>query len=132
MANAIQNKFKELMLQAYLSGMDVKAQLVDAADYTYSAAHDYFDDVPAAARVGGLSPALTGKTYTNGVFNADDAVVPAVSGDQSENVIVIGDTGTESTSPILCFIDTFASGMPLTPTGAGVQITWSASGIMQL
>ena len=56
MANALYPKYKEALLSAStnvsLVTGTVKAVLIDLADYTYSAAHDFLDDIPAAAREG--------------------------------------------------------------------------------
>jgi hypothetical protein len=73
MANAIYPKFKEALLQGdiALDTANVKAVLVDLADYTYSAAHDFLDDVAAGGRVA-TSGNLASKTFTDGVFDSAD------------------------------------------------------------
>src|SRR3954462_8992188 len=100
MANLVFDKAREGFATGTLSwtGDTVKAILVDLADYTFSAAHDFLNDVPSAARVA-ISGALTGKTATNGVCNASPTSLGAVTGDVSEAIIIFKDTGTESTSP---------------------------------
>lgn len=132
MANAIYTPAKQNILNGNIivSSHDIRAILVDLADYTYSVSHSTLADVGAAARVA-ISGALTGKTVTNGVFDALDTPVPGVSGDQLEAVVLYRHTGAES-GPLLCFIDTFTSGSPLTPTGGSVDIIWHASGIFAL
>lgn len=127
MANAVQASAKEAMLEALLDGVDVKLVLVDLADYTYSAAHNFLDDVPSGARVA-TSAALTGKTYTNGVFNSSAALLTSVTGDPVEAGFLFIDTGSAATSSLIAYIDTFTSGMPFTPTGGNVQVTPEAPG----
>jgi carbohydrate-selective porin OprB len=133
MANALYPKFKESALQAgvNLSSGSVKALLVDLADYTYSASHQYLSDVAVAGRVA-TSGALTTKTFTNGLFDADNASFTAVTGDQSEALIIFVDTGSAATSPLVAFFDTGVTGLPVTPNGGDINITWNASGIFQL
>lgn len=135
MANLIYPKYKEALVQGganiSLSSGNVKAILVDLADYTYSAAHDFLDDVPVAARVA-TSPNFTTKTTTNGLFDADDIVFSTVSGDQSEALIIYIDTGVESTSRLVCLLDTGVTGLPVTPNGGNINVAWNASGIFQL
>lgn len=113
-----------------LASGNVKAILVDVADYTYNVAHDFLDDVPAAARVA-TSGNLASKTFTNGVFDAADVTFSAVSGDQSEAIIIYLDTGTETTSRLLVYIDS-ATGLPVTPNSGDIEVQWNASGIASL
>lgn len=129
MANAWYPKALEAMLQGDIA-LDtdvVKYVLVDLADYTYNAAHDFLDDVPSGARVG-TPQTLGSKTFTNGVLDGADGAFPTVTGDPSEALIIFVDTGTESTSELLIFIDT-ATGLPVTPNGGNINVTWNASGI---
>lgn len=128
--SAVYPKFKEWLLDTALSSADVRWILVDGADYTYSSAHDFLDDVPSGARVG-VSTALTSKTFTSGVFDAADKTIASVSGDQSEDVIIYIHTGTDSTSRIICYIDS-GTGLPVTPNGGDINAAWNASGIFAL
>jgi hypothetical protein len=135
MANAIYPKYKEAVMDGlanfYLNDGDVRVILVDLADYTYSTAHDFLDDVPAAARVA-VSTALQNTTVTDGLFDADDITLTSVSGDPSEALIIYIHTGTESTSRLVYFGDTSITGLPITPNGGNITIAWNASGIFQL
>lgn len=86
------------------------------------ATHDNLDDIPAGARVA-VSGALQSKTVTDGVFDADDKIIAAVSGDQFEYLVLYKHTGTESTSRLILLIDT-ATGLPCTPNGSDITISW--------
>lgn len=132
MASAIYPKFKETLLSGGvdLTAADVRAILVDTADYTYNSAHDFLDDVPSGARVA-TSSALASKTVTNGVFDAADKTLTAVTGDQSEAIILYVHTGTESTSRLICYIDS-GTNLPVTPNGGDINVQWNASGIFSL
>ena len=117
--------------KAYLDGSidmltdDIRVVLVDAADYTVSIdTHDFLDDVPAGARVA-VSGAMTTKTTTLGVFDADDITYSSVSGDVSEALVIYRHTGTDSTSELIAYIDS-ATGLPVTPNGGDITITWDA------
>ena len=135
MANAIYPLYKAALLAGStnisLTTGDVKIILVDLADYTYSVAHDFLDDVPGAARVK-VSTALAAKTVTAGVFDAADLTLLSVTGDQSEALIIFIDTGVESTSRLVAFIDTGITGMPITPDGGNINLVFNASGIFAL
>jgi hypothetical protein len=134
LANEIYDKFTEAQLTGAanidLENEDVRLILVDAADYTFSQTHDMLDDVPGAARVA-VSGALTGKTVTDGVFNADDVTFTAVTGDVSEALILYRHTGVESTSRLIAYLDTGFTGLPVTPSGTNITVAWNASGIFK-
>ncbi|MFZ9311638.1 MAG: hypothetical protein ACO24O_09070 [Arenimonas sp.] len=132
MANGLYTKGKEALLGSLdLSSHTIKAQLVDTADYTVNlSTHDNLDDVAVAARVG-TAVALASKTLTNGVFDAADITFTAVTGDPSEAIIIYRDTGVESTSTLIAYIDT-ATGLPVTPTGVDINVAWNASGIFSI
>ena len=135
MANAIYPLYKQALLTADsnidLEAGNVKVVLIDTTDYTYSATHDFLDDVAAAARVA-TSGNLTTKTVTNGTFDADNVTFSAVSGDSVEAFIIYIDTGVETTSRLVAYIDTGQTGLPVTPNGGDITITWNASGIFTL
>lgn len=135
MANKIYPKYKEALISGgsnvNLSSGTVKAVLIDAADYTYSDAHEFFSSVPSGARVG-TPQTLGSKSVTNGVFDAADITFTAVSGDQSEALLIYIDTGNESTSRLVAYLDTGHDGLPVTPNGGDIEIKFNASGIFGL
>lgn len=135
MSNAVFPKYKEALLTGStnisLTSGTVKAVLVDLADYTYSAAHDFLDDIPSGARVG--TPQTIGSvTVTAGLFDGADITFPSVTGDQAEAIVIYIDTGSEATSRLVAFLDTGVTGLPVSPNSGNIGITWNASGILQL
>jgi hypothetical protein len=137
MANALYNPFKQQLLDNStaldLDGDGIKASLVDAADYTFSAAHDEYSgasrDVPLAGIVA-ESAALGSPTCTNGTFDTADFTWTSVSGDQSEDVLLWDDTVTNDR--LMAFYDTGLTGMPVTPSGGNINFTVNASGWFSL
>lgn len=131
MANAIYPKYKQAAISGGanhdLSAGNVKALLVDLADYTYSAAHEFLSDVPVAARVA-TSPNLASKTFADGTFDSADPTFSAVSGDQSEALILYIDTGVAATSRLVMFQDTGVTGIPITPSGGDIIVQVDAAG----
>lgn len=131
MANVLYPTFKEGLLDKLfdLNTDVIKASLIDGADYTYGAAHDEYSggarDVPLAAIVA-ESPALGSPTIAVGVFDTADFSWTAVSGDQSENIILWDDTITNDR--LIAFYDTGMTGMPVTPNGGNINVTVNASG----
>jgi len=47
----------------------------------------------------------------------------SVTGASIEAIVLYKDTGTDSTSPLIAFIDT-ATGLPITPNGGDIIVTW--------
>ena len=134
MANALYPKWKEQLLQFTannnMSSGTVKVALVDTGVYTYNSA-DQFWSAASSASVG--TPQTIGsKTFTNGVFDGSDVTFTAVTGSSVEALVLYIDTGTPSTSPLVAYIDTSVTGLPVTPNGGDITITWNASGIFAL
>jgi hypothetical protein len=133
MANAIYPKYKEAIIQSSsdssLTGT-VKVALIDTDTYTYNAAHDFYNDVSGV--VGTPQTIGATKSYTNGVFDGGDVTFTAVTGDSVEALIIYIDTGDSATSRLVAYIDTGVTGLPVTPNGGDITVTWNASGIFAL
>ena len=120
MASALYPKFKEALLggSINLSSDTIKCILVDAADYTYNASHQFYSSVPGAARVG-TAQALASKSITNGVFDAADVTFTAVTGDPTEAVVIYKEGGTDASSPLIAYIEG-----SVTPNGGDITVQW--------
>lgn len=133
MANALYPLWKEALLQASsdsaLTGT-VKAALVDTGTYTYSAAHQFLSSLTGV--VGTAQTIGATKTYTNGVFDGANVTYTAVSGNTVEAIVLYIDTGVAGTSRLVAYIDTGVTGLPVTPNGGDITVTWNASGIFAL
>ena len=133
MANALYPKWKEQLLQFTannnLSAGTVKVALVTAG-YTYSAANQFYSSVSAS--VVGTPQTIGSKTFTDGVFDGGNVTFTAVTGSQVVALVLYIDTGSAATSPLVAFIDTGVTNLPVTPNGGDITITWNASGIFAL
>lgn len=133
MANAIYPKYKEALISGSsniaLSSGTVKAALVDTGTYTYSSAHEFLSSLSGVV---GTAQTLGTKTVTNGLFDAADSTYTAVSGSTAEAIVLYIDTGVAGTSRLVAYIDTGVTGLPVTPNGGDINVTWNASGIFQL
>ena len=133
MANALYPKWKEQLLQFTannnLSAGTVKVALVTAG-YTYSGANQFYSSVSAS--VVGTPQTIGSKTFTNGVFDGADVIFTAVTGSQVVSLVIYIDTGVAGTSPLVAFLDTGVTNLPVTPNGGDITITWNASGIFAL
>lgn len=93
-----------------------------ATDTPVVATDDNLDDLLVGSRIA-TSSALTSVTKTAGVADAADVTLSLVSGASFESINIFKDTGTESTSRLVAYIDT-ATGLPCTPNGADITIAW--------
>ena len=134
MANALYPKWKQALLEFTtnndLDGQTVKVALIDTGTYTYNSANQFWSSASSASV--GTPQTLGSKTFTNGTFDAADVTFTAVTGSSVEALILYIDTGSAATSPLVAYIDTSVTGLPVTPNGGDITITWNASGIFTL
>ncbi len=72
---------------------------------------------------------LAGKTTTNGVFDANDVTVTAVSGSAFTHVVLYDDTpATDATKQLICVFDVAS----FTPSGGDINVVWNASGLFSI
>lgn len=132
MANAAYPKWLEAMISgaanSTLNGT-VKVALVDTGVYTYSAAHEFLSSL--TGRIG-TDQTIGSKTFTNGTFDGADVTFPAVTGATVEAIVIYLDTGVAGTSRLVEYRDTGVTGLPVTPNGGDIPLTWNASGILQI
>ena len=134
MANAIYPSAKKALLDGGIVwGTDTIKVVLLTSSYTYNSAHDNLNDITAGNRVA-TSAALSSKTTTSGQADAADYTFSALSGSAVASLVVYKDTGTESTSSLICYLDTVSGGgaLSFTPSGADVTLTWGATGIFKL
>lgn len=123
MANTFYPKGAQKILggQIDFSTHPISAALVPSG-YTYSVAHEFLSDVGTAI---GTAVDLTSKTITGGVFDAEDLNFGALAaGNTVKALVLFKNTGSPSTSPLLCFLDEVV-GFPFATNGGAVSIPWS-------
>ena len=115
-------------------GTDVRVILYDEGSDALDITNDQdLADRAAGARIA-VSSAVTSKTVgtvSNGTFDHDNVTWTSVSGASVESLDYYNHTGTESTSQLICNIDS-ATGLPVTPNGGDITWTPSASGVFQV
>lgn len=138
MANALYPTWKAALLQnsadSDLDGTGttgVFAALVDTGTYTYSAAHEFFSSLSGI--VGTDQEIGATKTYASGVFDGGDLTFTAVTGVSVEAIVLYRrNAGANTTWRLIAYIDTGVTGLPVTPNGGNITVTWNASGIFAL
>lgn len=139
MANAVYPKYKQSLLteadtnksldQASTSA-PFAALVTTSAGYTYNAAHQFYSSL---TNIQGTDVAITTPTVVNGLFDGDDVTFTAVSGTVIGAIVIYRkNTGANTTWRLVLFEDTSVTGLPVTPNGGNIVITWNASGIFQL
>ena len=131
MSNALYEKGREFCLEGAIPWLTANIKVVsidEDDDVPVLATDDFLDDILAGAREF-TSGNLASKTSTDGVADAAD-LAPAFSGaagDTFESITIFRDSGSAATSELIANIDT-ATGLPLTPDGGNIDITWSSAG----
>lgn len=138
MANAIYPLWKQSALSADSNvSMNVNTStdgpyvaLVDTGTYTYSAANQYYSSLSGIV---GTDQRITTPTVATGLFDGDNVTYTAVSGATVEALVIYRkNSGANTTWRLFCYIDTSVTGLPVTPNGGDIAISWNASGIVQL
>ena len=137
MANAIYPKYKEALLNnsadSALTGSGTTglyASLIDTGTYTFSAAHQFFSSLSGIV---GTDQEILTPTLVNGTVDGGDVTFPLVSGATIEAVVLYRkNAGANTTWRLVAYIDTGVTGLPVTPNGGDIVITWNASGIFTL
>jgi hypothetical protein len=137
MANALYPEYKESLLDGdantALTGTGstgLWVALVDTGTYTYSASHQFYSDLSGIV---GTDQEIESVTTANGTVDGDDVTFPSVSGSQSEALVLYRkNAGANTTWRLVAYIDTGVTGLPVTPNGGDILVTWNASGIFTL
>ena len=125
MANAHYSKAKEAFLNGSINMVanTITIALVDTGVYTYSATHQFRNEVSNSAVIS--STTLANKTIANGIFDADDATFSSVTGANCEALLIFQDTGIQTTSRLIAYIDS-ATGLPILPNGGDISVAFSS------
>lgn len=126
MANSVYTSAKSTIIDTDLDAATLKLVLLNSS-YTFSAAHQHLSDIVSGDRVA-TSSALTGLAVSGGVLGADSPTLSAVDNGTAVAYAVYIDSGTESTSKLLTFIDTESDGttaISLATNGSDVEVDLS-------
>jgi hypothetical protein len=123
---------------------DIQVLLIASTPYTPDADHDFIDESGASdivdAELSGAGYArksLATKTIVEddpnnrAEYNADDLAYTGADFGTIAAVIVFKNTGVDTTSVVIAYLDTL-TGLPLVTNGGNVDIAWNAEGILQL
>lgn len=126
MSNALYDKGRNKFATGDIDFINdtIRLTAVNLSNYSVNLVdHEFYSSVPAAARVASVT--LTGKSASAGIVDADDSSFPSVTGLQIGAFVMDRYTGSDSSSALIAFWDT-ATGLPVTPNGGDITITWSS------
>ena len=127
MANFIYGKAKQSLLNGEfnISSDSLKVLLVTDS-YVPSQNTDQFVSNISGSYIKQRTSSLTNVTNILGVIDADDVTVAQYSGLAFKALVIYKDSGTDSTSRLLAYIDT-ATGIPFAGINSATNITinWS-------
>lgn len=139
MSNAVYPKYKESVLKESdaNNGLDGSTSttapfvaLVDTGTYTYSATHQFYSSLSGIV---GTDQQITTPVVTNGTFDGDDVTFTSVSGASVEALVIYRkNSGANTTWRLVLYEDQSVTGLPVTPNGGNIVVTWNASGIFTI
>jgi len=112
------------ILADYVSGKTLKCLFYSG---TFGSTNEFVADLTGADIIA-RSGALSGITTANGVLDANDITVAAVSGSAFGHVIVYEDTGADATSELIAIFDVST----YTPDGNSITVVWNPSGLFSI
>ena len=140
MATVVHDDFRDAMLglPAHTT-IDFNADNIDVSllDETDSGSIDAtfvdYDEVDTATVVATTDLAtITIGVVSTGVLDAADTTFSSVTGDAADFLTMWKNSGTPATSPLAVTWDSATTGIPVTPNGGDIIVTWNGSGILQV
>ena len=113
---------------------NIDVSLLDADDSTtITAAYVDYDEVDAPTVVATTDLAtITIGVVATGVLDAADTTFTSVTGDAADYLVLWKNSGTPATSPLCVTRDSATTGLPVTPNGGDIIVTWAGGGILQI
>lgn len=142
MATIVHNDWLDGMLGAPTHSVvdldtdNIDVSLLDTEDAgTITASFVDYDEVDNVVSGGvvatGDLPSIS--SITDGVVTLSGALTfTTVTGDQSEWLTVWKNSGTPATSPLIITWDTASTGLPVTPNGGDIIVTWGSNILVTL
>jgi hypothetical protein len=98
--------------------------------YTFSSAHQFYSSLTGIV---GTDQQVSSPTVTNGTLDGNDLTYTAVSGAQVVALVLYRhNSGANTTWRLVFYEDTGVTGLPVTPNGGNITVTWNASGIFTI
>lgn len=130
MANALYDTGRAAFLNGAIgwNNNTIKCMLASNAYTPNMTTNTFFNQVDAYLFTGTTDQTIGTKTVTAGVADGADITFTAVAASGSYNVkylVIYVATGTNTNSQLIACIDT-ATGLPVTPNGGSITVTWDS------
>jgi hypothetical protein len=141
MANVVYPKYKTALMEGATNvSLDqdtttdgVYCALIDLGTYTYDATDEFYSDLTGIVSTPVRITSPTVGSVAEAVFDGADITFPSVTGNTVEALVIYRhNSGANTTWRLVCFIDTSVTGLPVTPNGGDITVTWNSSGILIL
>jgi hypothetical protein len=138
MANAIYSLWKQEICKGNTNNILTSAEgatgvyvaLVDTGLYTFNQSHQFYSSLTGII---GTPKEILNKSIVNGIFKGDNVVFNAVTGVTVEALVLYRkNAGSNTTWPLIVYLDTGITAFPFTPNGGDAAIAWNTSGIFAL
>jgi len=97
--------------------------MIVKSTYAFNSLHKFLSDLGAVDN--GRSAAITGKTFTNGIFDAADSSLAATAAAACNAIILFQHTGADATARLITYLDTPTTGLPFTPSvNQTINLVW--------
>lgn len=135
MANALYDPGREGFLAGEIDWDTASIKVALVRGYAFSAAHKFVSEVTGAGgTLVATSAALANKTVAAGVADADDVTFTAVAAGTAITAVIVfqasavgGGVDVAATAQrLIAFLDTM-TGLPVTPNGGDISITWDSA-----
>jgi hypothetical protein len=131
MADALFNPGREGFLAGEIDWNNATIKVSLVRGYTFQASHKFVSDITGSGGALVATATLTNPTVISGVADADDVVFTAVPTGTACNCLIIyqssavsgGADVADTAKRLIGYIDQ-ASGLPVTPNGGNINVTW--------
>lgn len=138
MATVVHTDFLDAMLGdpthsvVDFDGDNIDASLLDETDSgSITAANVDYDEVDGATVVATGDVPIN--AITDGVVDLTGALTfTSVSGDAADYLTVWKNSASAATSPLIITYDSATTGLPVTPNGGDITVTWGSSTLLTL
>jgi len=139
MANAVYPLYKTAILSAGTNTSLIVdtvddgpfVSLVDTGTYTYSSAHQFYNSLTGIVGTDQRITVPTVGSVAAGTFDGNNVTFSSVTGATVEALVITRhNVGANTTWRLVLYEDTAVTGLPVTPNGGDISISWSASGIL--
>ncbi len=114
---------------------DIRCSLLDQTDSgtitVATANYGQVDTATVVAASGALASKTTG-VVSVGTFDAADVTFSAVSGDSADYLVLYKFDATPANAPLIVTWDSATTGLPVTPNGGDITVTWNVAGITRI